>query len=173
MRPEKESIIKEITEAVSGSAYLLLTDFSGMKVSGLTALRQKLGETGSRVMVVKNSYLGVVLGEERRRKLGNILTGKTAMITGRGDVTVVAKTLTTFVKENKMPILKGGCLNTQLLTAGDIDAMAAMPPREVLLAQLVGTVQAPMTQLVGVMNAKVSSLLYVLTAIEEKKKSAA
>lgn len=173
MRPEKESIIKEIAEAVSGADYLLLTDFSGMKVSGLTALRQKLGETGSRVLVVKNSYLGVVLGDERRSKLGSILSGKTAMITGRGDVTAVAKALTTFIKENKMPVLKGGCLNTQLLTVSDIDAMAALPSREVLLSQLVGTVQAPMTQLVGVMHAKVSSLLYVLAAIEEKKNSAA
>lgn len=173
MRPEKIAIVKEITEAVSGSEYLLLSDFSGMKVSNFMALREKLAEVSAELLVVKNSYLGVVLGEERRQKLSQILTGKTAMITGKGDVTAVAKVLTAFVKEHKLLVLKGGCLNTQLLTASDIDAMASVPPRDVLLGQLVGTVQAPMTQLVGVMNAKVSSLVYVLTAIEEKKKNAA
>lgn len=173
MRPEKEAIVREITEAVSGSEYLLLADFSGMKVSNMTGLRTKLAEAGSRLQVVKNTYLGVALGDARRQQLEPVLTGKTAMVTGTGDVTAVAKVLAAYIKENKMPVLKGGSLNTQLLTAADIEAMATVPPREVLLGQLVGTVQAPMTQLVGVMNAKVSSLVYVLAAIEEKKKNAA
>ena len=173
MRPEKEAIVKEIAEAVSGSEYLLLADFSGMKVSTFTGLREKLAEADAHLTVVKNTYLGVVLGEERRAKLASVLTGKTAMVTGTGDVTAVAKVLAAYIKENKMPVLKGGSLNTQLLTPADIEAMATVPSRDVLLGQLVGTVQAPMTQLVGVMNAKVSSLLYVLTAIEEKKKNAA
>lgn len=172
MRPEKISILKEITDAVAGSEYLLLTDYSGMKVINFMALRGKLAEAGSRVMVVKNSYLGVVLGAERREHMSTMLVGSTAMVTGSGDVTAVAKVLATFIKENKLLVLKGGSLNTQVLTAGDVEAMAAMPPRNVLLSQLVGTVQAPMTQLVGVMNAKVSSLLYVLTAIIEKKNAA-
>lgn len=172
MRPEKESIIREIRETVDGSAYVLLADYSGMKVSHFTALRGKLAEAAARVMVVKNTYLGVVLGADLRDRLSAVLAGKTAMVTGAGDVTAVAKALTAFVKENKVLVLKGGCLNTQVLTAGDVDAMASMPPRDVLLGQLVGTVQAPMTQLVGVMNAKVSSLLYVLTAIKEKKNAA-
>jgi large subunit ribosomal protein L10 len=173
MRPEKEAIVKEIADAVSGSEYLLLADFSGMKVTNFQDLREKLAATSSSLQVVKNTYLGVALGEERAAQLESLLTGKTAMVTGTGDVTAVAKVLGAFIKANKMPVLKGGSLNTQLLTPADIDAMAKVPPREVLLGQLVGTVQAPMTQLVGVMNAKVSSLLYVLTAIEEKKKNAA
>ncbi len=173
MRPEKESIIREITEAVNASEYVLLADYSGMKVANFMALRAKLGEVASRLMVVKNSYLGVVLGDDRRTQLGGALTGKTAMVTGSGDVTAVAKALAAYIKESKLLVLKGGCLNTQMLTSGDVDAMAALPARDVLLGQFVGTVQAPMTQLVGVMNAKVSSLLYVLTAIEDKKKNAA
>jgi len=172
MRPEKESIIREIRDSVVGSQYVLLADYSGMKVRNFTALRGKLAETAARVMVVKNTYLGVVLGADLRGRLSGVLTGKTAMVTGKGDVTAVAKALSAFVKENKLLVLKGGCLNTQVLTASDVDAMASMPPRDVLLGQLVGTVQAPMTQLVGVMNAKVSSLLYVLTAIKEKKNAA-
>jgi large subunit ribosomal protein L10 len=113
------------------------------------------------------------MGKDRREALADVLQGPTGVITGTGDVTVVAKALTTFKKAEGLPGMKGGVLNDQTLTGGDIEAMAKIPPREILLSQLVGTVQAPMTSLVGVMNAKVSSLLYVLSAIEDKKKNAA
>ncbi len=173
MRPEKEAIVREITDVVSGAAYVILADYSGMKVKHFMALRGLLANAGAELRVVKNTFLGVALGAECRQGLMDILAGKTAMVTGTADVTAVAKVLTAFIKENKLLVLKGGCLNTQVLSGSDVEAMAMVPPRDVLLAQLVGTVQAPMTQLVGVMNAKVSSLLYVLTAIEEKKKNAA
>ena len=113
------------------------------------------------------------MGDERREALSAVLQGPTGLVTGTGDATVVAKVLATFKKANELPEMKGGFLNDQMLTGSDVEAMAKIPPREILLSQLVGTVQAPMTSLVGVMNAKVSSLLYVLSAIEDKKKNAA
>ncbi len=173
MRPEKESILKEMSDALSGSEHVLLADYSGMKVKHFALLRSALGNVGAKALVVKNSLLGVALKAQDRSVPEEALTGKTVMVTGGDDVTAVAKSLKAFIKEQKLLVLKGGSLNTQMLTEQDIDAMADLPAREVLLGQLVGTVQAPMTQLVGVMHAKVSSLLYVLTAIEEKKKEAA
>lgn len=173
MRPEKEAILQEISDAVRVSEHVLLADYSGMKVKHFSLLRSALQGVGSRALVVKNSLLGVVLKQADRNVPEEALVGKTVLVTGGDDVTAVAKALKAFVKEQKLLVLKGGSLNTQMLTAQDIDAMANLPSREILLGQLVGTVQAPMTQLVGVMHAKVSSLLYVLTAIEEKKKNAA
>ena len=173
MRPEKESILKEISDALSVSEHVLLADYSGMKVKHFSLLRSALDNVGAKALVVKNSLLGVALKAQDRSVPEEALTGKTVMVTGGDDVTAVAKSLKAFIKEQKLLVLKGGSLNTQMLTEQDIDAMADLPAREVLLGQLVGTVQAPMTQLVGVMHAKVSSLLYVLTAIEEKKKEAA
>ncbi len=173
MRPEKEAILKEIHDAVAGSAHVLLADYSGMKVKHFAALRSSLHAVGAKALVVKNSLLGVVLQDVGRNVPETALSGKTVMVTGGDDVTAVAKSLKAFIKEHKLLVLKGGSLNTQLLSEQDVDAMADLPAREVLLGQLVGTVQAPMTQLVGVMHAKVSSLLYVLTAIEAKKKEAA
>ncbi len=173
MRPEKESILKEIADALSGSDHVLLADYSGMKVKHFSQLRTALCAVGAKALVVKNSLLGVALESQDRSVPEEALAGKTVMVTGGDDVTAVAKSLKAFIKEQKVLILKGGSLNTQMLTKQDVEAMADLPAREVLLGQLVGTVQAPMTQLVGVMHAKVSSLLYVLTAIEEKKKEAA
>lgn len=173
MRPEKEAILREISDAVAASEHILLADYSGMKVKHFSLLRSALKGVDAKALVVKNSLLGVVLQQADRHVPEEALSGKTVMVTGGADVTAVAKTLKTFTKEQKLLVVKGGSLNTQVLSEQDIEAMADLPPREVLLAQLVGTVQAPMTQLVGVMHAKVSSLLYVLTAIEEKKKNAA
>jgi large subunit ribosomal protein L10 len=172
MRPEKESIVKEIKASLDASEFLFLADYRGMGVQKLAALRSALAEADAEMHVYKNRYLGVAMGEERREELAGSLTGPTGVFTGSGDPTAVAKILVTFKKENELPVLKGGALNDKILTDSDIEAMAKIPPREILLSQLVGTVQAPMTSLVGVMNAKVSSLLYVLKAIEEKKNAA-
>ncbi len=173
MRPEKEAILKEISDALADSSHVLLADYSGMKVKHFALLRSAMHAVGARAQVVKNSLLGVALKQLDRSVPESALAGKTVMVTGGDDITAVAKALKSYMKEQKLLALKGGSLNTQMLSEQDIEAMAEMPSREVLLGQLVGTVQAPMTQLVGVMHAKVSSLLYVLTAIEEKKKNAA
>ncbi len=173
MRPEKKSIVNEIKESLDASEFVYLADYRGLSVQKLAELRKALAGAEAKMHVYKNRYLGVAMGEERRSELAGSLIGPTGTFTGTGDPTAVAKVLVKFNKENKLPVLKGGALNDIILTDSDIKAMATIPPREILLSQLVGTVQAPMSALVGVMTAKVSSLLYVLNAIEDKKKNAA
>jgi large subunit ribosomal protein L10 len=173
MRPEKESIVREISAALDASEFAFLADYRGLSVKQIAELRGALAEADAEMHVQKNSFLGIALGKERAAMLVDSLQGPTGIVTGTGDPTAVAKVLAKFTKTNESLSLKGGVLNDQALTASDVDAMAQIPPREILLSQLVGTVQAPMTSLVGVMNAKVSSLLYVLNAIEDKKKNAA
>jgi large subunit ribosomal protein L10 len=173
MRPEKKSIVKEIKESLDAAEFVYLADYRGLSVQKLAELRIALAEANAEMHVYKNRYLGVALGEERRSELAGSLIGPTGVFTGSGDPTAVAKILVNFNKENKLPVLKGGSLDNKVLTGSDIEAMAKIPPRNILLSQLVGTVQAPMSALVGVMTAKVSSLLYVLNAIEDKKKNAA
>mgnify|MGYP006425804529 CR=1 FL=1 len=173
MRPEKESIVREAKAALDASEFAFLADYRGMSVKQLAEIRQALAETDSEFHVLKNSFIGIAMGDERREALANDLQGPTGIITGQGDPTAVAKVLKKYAKTHGLPVLKGGVLNEQTLSASDVSAMAEIPPREILLSQLVGTVQAPMTSLVGVMNAKVLSLLYVLKSIEEKKNNAA
>jgi large subunit ribosomal protein L10 len=173
MRPEKESIVREIKAALDGSEFAFLLDYKGMTVTQLAELRGALSEAGAEMHVYKNTFLGIAMGETMSGALGDGLLGPTGVVTGDGDATVVAKALAKFAKTNDVPAFKGGSFGDKVLAASDIEAMAKIPPREVLLSQLVGTVQAPMTSLVGVMNAKVLSLLYVLKAIEDKKQNAA
>jgi large subunit ribosomal protein L10 len=168
MRPEKNAIINEVREKVEASGYLMLTDYKGLNVDVIGALRDELRKQDSEVHVVKNTFLGKALEAAGMSGLEAVLQGPTAMVTGNGDVAQVAQLLSKFAKDHEKEI-KGGCLEGGILSAEDIKALAALPSRDVLLGSVVGTIAAPMTQLVGVFNQKVSSLLYVLKAVENKK----
>ena len=173
MRPEKEAILKEIKQKVDASEFLLLTDYRGMSVEQFSTLRASLRASGARIQVVKNRLLRLVAREKGWTALDAHLTQPTAMVVGK-NVVDAAKAIKKFRAEMKnLPGLKAGMMGERFLTEPDIEALASLPPREVLLAQMVGTVAAPMTRLVGVMNQKVCSLLYVLKAVEQKKSQAA
>lgn len=169
MRPEKESIINEYSLRMKEAQYLFLADFNGLTVEQFQELRKQLRDNNTKISVVKNGLLQLALKNMGWDELLSCLEGPVAMVYGDGDVTNAAKKIRDFSKNNKSPVLKGGETDGSFLTAQDIDEMADMPPREVLLGKLVGTIAAPMNQLVGVMNQKVASLVYVLKAVEEKK----
>ncbi len=173
MRAEKQSILDEIRERIDGSDYILLADYSGLKVADMAELRKLLRGSHARLQVMKNTLVALSLDAGLREGMAPVLTGPTAVVTGTGDVTETAKVLKNFMGAHQSASVKGGCLNNRVLTAADIEVLASLPAREVLLSQVVGTVAAPMTQMVGVMAAKVRSLLYVLRAVEEKKNNAA
>jgi large subunit ribosomal protein L10 len=131
-------------------------------------LRRQLKKTGARVQVVKNRLLQLISKEKGWEALGPQLKGQSAIVTG-ADVVQAAKTLKKFSGVNGMPTVKVGVMGNLVLTAAQVDALAELPPREVLLGQVVGTIAAPLSRLVGVMKQKVSTIVYVLKAIEDKK----
>jgi large subunit ribosomal protein L10 len=169
MRLEKESMVQEIRERLDASEYVITANYLGMSVAELEELRGQLDEEQSELHVVRNAFLERAAKDKEWDAFAESLDGPTAMVTGQGDVTRVAKLLLAFARRHERPVVAGGHLEGQVLTAADITTMSKIPPREVLLGQLVGTVAAPMTQLAGVMRQKVLSLLYVLKAVEEKK----
>jgi large subunit ribosomal protein L10 len=173
MRPEKEAILSEITTRLKSSDYAFVLNYGGLRVSELTDLRKTLLPYKARAMVVKNTYLGRAASNLGWEDVSKILTGPTAMVTGTGDVTEMAKVLVKFVKAHEKAAIKGACLDGKALSLADVDVLTQVPPREVMLAMFVGTLAAPMSQLVGVFNQKLLSLLYVLKAVEDKKSQAA
>jgi large subunit ribosomal protein L10 len=173
MRPEKEAILKEIKQKVDASEFLLLADYRGMTVEQFSALRASLRAMGSRIQVVKNSLLLLVAREKGWKGLEPHLVQSSAMVVGK-NVVEAAKAIKKFRAETQnKPAMKAGMMGASFLSMADIEALASIPPREVLLGQVVGTVAAPMSRLVGVFSSKVSSLLYVLKAVEQKKSAAA
>jgi large subunit ribosomal protein L10 len=170
MRLEKKSIVDEIRAEVNGSTFLLIAEYRGMKVDQFNDLRSQLRKNGGRVLVVKNRLLKHVVGERGWNNLAPALRGQSAMVTGR-DVVQTAKLLKQFSGANKVPAIKGGVMDGRLLSAGDVAALADLPPREVLWSMVVGTLAAPMSRLVGVMHQKLATLIYVLKAAEEKQRA--
>jgi len=165
--------MREITDRLQEAQHAFLLNYSGLTVSHMSELRQAVAPTGARALVAKNSMLGKAAAQLGWEDLSAMLTGPTAIVTGKGDASELAKLLVAFVKTHGKAAIKGACLDGKALASADVDALSTLPPREVMLSVLVGTVAAPMTQLVGVFSQKLRSLLYVLKAVEEKQTQAA
>lgn len=173
MRTEKISILNEVIERVKASDYCFILNYGGLKVTQLTSFRQELTKLNSRVMVVKNTYLGKVAKELGWNDISVMLAGPTAVVTGTGDVTDVAKVLVEFVKKNDKATIKGASLEAATLSAADVDALSKLPSKDAMRGMLLGTLLAPATSLVRVLNAPLLNVLYALKAYEEKKNGSA
>ena len=173
MRIEKISILNEVIERVKDSDFCFVLNYGGLSVAQLTALRKELAKHDARAMVVKNTYLGRVAKEQGWADVSGMLTGPTAMITGRGDVAEVAKALVEFVKKNDKAAIKGANLDAAMLSAADVEALSKLPSKDAMRGILLGTLQAPATSLVRVLNAPLLNVLYALKAYEEKKNGSA
>jgi len=172
MRPEKEAMLTEIRDRVEDSVFVILTDYGNMTVEKAQNLRGKLSEVDAEFHVVKNRLVKHLADDIGGEKIKEGLTGRSAMVTGTGEVTDVARVLRDFIKENEVPTLKVGSMEGAFLSEADLKALASMPSKDEMRAKLVGTLAAPMQQTVGVLNQKLSSLLYVLKAVEAKKSEA-
>ncbi len=173
MRTEKISILNEVIERVKAADFCFILNYGGLKVTQLTALRQELAKHNSRAMVVKNTYLGKVATELGWADVSSMLSGPTAVVTGKGDVAEVAKALVEFVKKNDKASIKGASLDAATLDAADVDALSKLPSKDAMRGSLLGTMLAPATSLVRVLNAPLLSALYALKAYEDKKSESA
>jgi large subunit ribosomal protein L10 len=174
MRAEKTQLVRDIRALIESSSSLLLMGYKGLTAAEFRALRSALATAGSQCHVVPNRLLKIAAGESGLTDLGQAeLKQDTALVTGGADPVAVAKVLREFAKTHEEAVLKLAVVEHRLCTAAEAAALADMPPREVLQAQLLGLLQAPAVQLVRVLNAKVASVVYVLNAYLSQKQRAA
>lgn len=173
MRPEKADIVSDLSEKLNGSTFLLVTDYQKMKVPQFGELRNRLSPVGGEIHVVKNSFLKRAMATSGLPDVGDQLTGQTAVVTGQADVAPIAKILKTFAAEFKIAALKVGVVDKSVLSTQDVEALADLPPREVLLAKLLGLFQAPATALVRVLNEPAASFARLMKAKGEAMPAAA
>jgi large subunit ribosomal protein L10 len=171
MRPEKISILQEARMRLDGAAYAFLVGYQGLTVEQIADLRGRMRAAGGRVWVARNSFIRKAASDLGYPAPDEFFKGSSALVSGKGDPTAAAKLLRGYTKERPVVVLKGGWMFGRCLGAKEVDALADLPPREILLGIVVGTIAAPLSRLVGVLNQKVASIVYVLKAIEEKKKS--
>jgi len=164
MNPVKEIIIQGLLERLNASPFLLVIEYTGMTVPEFSELRTRLAGTGAECHVAKNTYMKKALAEAGLPDTGDALAGQTAFITGESDVAATAKVLKNFEKEFKKPAIKLGVLDGDLLDEAQVKAIADLPAREVLLATLLATINAPASQLVRTLNEPAASLARVIQA---------
>ena len=169
MRPEKSNIVADLSEKLSRSPFLLVTDYQRMNVNHFGELRSRLAPMGAEVHVVKNSFLKRALSASELPDIGEQLTGQTAVVTGDKDVAPVAKVLKSFAAEFKIAALKIGVVGRDVLSTAEVESLAELPAREVLQAQLLGLLMAPATRLVRVLNEPASALARLLQAKADKE----
>jgi len=168
-REAKETFVTEFRERVDRAPVMYLTDFTGLDVKSLSILRQSLRDSGAEYVVGKNRLVKLALQDSEVPDLGEALTGPTGIVFGYEDVVAPAKILTDFAKEHEdRPTFKLGVLDSELLGPEQISRLAMLPPREVLLAQVAGVMQAPMTALAGALEAKLQETVGLLGALGEK-----
>ena len=152
MRPEKASIVSELSEALKRSPFVLVTDYRGMKVADFSELRNRLAPAGAEVHVVKNSFLKLAMVDSGFPEVGDQFAGQTAVVTGEVDVAPVAKIFKTFATEFKLAALRVGFVDRAVLSTAELETLAELPTREILQAQLLGLLLSPATRLVRLFN---------------------
>jgi len=168
MRPEKASIVSELTEKMKKSAFVLVADYQRMNVGHFGELRNRLVPVGAEMHVVKNSFLKRAMADSGFPDVGEKLTGQTAVVTGEKDVAPVAKILKAFAAEFKTTALKIGLIDRAIVSTAEVEQLADLPSRDVLLGQLLGLLLAPATRLVRVLNEPASAFARLLNARASK-----
>lgn len=165
MKEVKQVIIDEILGRINESPFLLIADYGGMTVPQFEELRKQLKASGSKFQVAKNSFVKRAANSaEYPEGLAEFLSGQTAVVTGESDVCAAAKALKDFGKANGKPEIRGGVLDGELLDEAKVKALAELPAKEVLQAQLLGVLNMPAQQLVTVLDQPGASLARVLQA---------
>ena len=175
-RPEKAAVVAEVRDRLSASDAALLTEYRGLNVSHMAALRRSLRSVGGEYTVYKNTMVRLA-ASELGLDLGDLLTGPTAIAFvggdgSAGDAAAVAKALRDFSRANRSLVIKGGLLGMKVLSADDVVALADLPSRDALLAQLAGALQAPMSKFAGLLEALPRSFAYGLKALIDSRNAA-
>ncbi len=171
--PTQENIqtVAEIKTLLENNDIAIITRYKGMNVAQVTNLRRKLRESGVEYKVFKNTLSRLALKELGLEDAAQYMDGPTAWAFCPDPLTPT-KLLKSFGKEVKFVSMLGGVLTGQVVNKEQLDALADLPSREQLLAQVVGTIAAPLSNLVGVLNAVPRNFVNVLDQIREQKEKA-
>jgi large subunit ribosomal protein L10 len=171
-RPEKVEEVAFLREVFESSKGAIIADYRGLNVKGMSTLRKRLGESDASFRVVKNTLLKRAAKGLPAEKLVADLEGPTGLAYTSADAAVVAKILSQFVREFKLPVIKGGIADGFVMGPEQLQALAALPPRQVLLGMVVGGLQAPVASLVQTMQQLYGQFVYALQGVADQKEQA-
>ena len=166
-KQKKQEVVQQTKKMLQDSSIVIFTDVATMDVVTLTQLRHNIRAVGGKYSVVKKNLLALAL--DIKDVDPKAMQGEIAIATGGEDATGLAKTIYLFHKEHEKPAILSGAMDGEVLDLQHIQHLATLPSREELLARIVGSINAPVSNFVGVCRATVSSVVYALSAIQEQK----
>jgi len=171
-RPDKVAVVEEIAGKLSAADATFVTEYRGLNVGSLATLRRTLRDAGGEYKVYKNTLIRRAANDAGKPGLDDILVGPTGLTFVTGDIAAAAKALRDFARTSPLLVLKGGVLGTDVLNAKNVEALAELPSRDVLLAQFAGALQAPLVKTAGLLQALPRNLAYGLKALVDQQEAA-
>lgn len=169
-RQEKEQAIQSLRDDFKNSQASFVVECQGMKVAQVLALRRQLRTQGGTLKVAKTSLMRRVATENTQiQGLSPYLKNQIALVFAQQESPAVAKVLCDFAKEHKQLSVVAGYVDSVVITSDAVSILASLPSKEILFAQLCGTLQAPTVNLVNILNMLILRLLLVLKEIEKTK----
>ena len=150
---KKIDLVDELAESIQRSVITIAADYSGLTVPEMSKLRQAIREAGVELRVVKNRLFLRAAQEAEQPELAELLEGPTAIIFGYDDVAAPARVATEYMRtaRNSFAVRKGA-MDGELLNLAELQELATLPPREILIGQVVGAIQSPLTRLAGLLH---------------------
>jgi large subunit ribosomal protein L10 len=164
----KAQTIEQTKEWYSKSRGVVFTDYRGLKVKEIQALRADLRKKGGELHVVKNTLFRIAAGEDAAMLPDELHNGTTAFAFVYENEPDVAKALLDYARTSKKLVVKGGFFGGKSLTAKEVETLSTLPPKEVLISQVIGAIAAPLTTLVGTIEALYADPIRVIGAVADK-----
>lgn len=176
--PKKQAVVAEIKTWLESAKSVVITSYKGLTVATDTQMRRELREAGVQYKVVKNTMLKLAAKDLGIEGLDSHLEGTTAIAFSTTDAVAPAKILCDFMKKNKLEdpgilIIKAGILDKKVLSDKEVKALASLPSKEELIAKLLGSMNAPLSNTVGLLSAIIRNAIGVIDALREKKEKEA
>lgn len=165
---DKARAIEQTREWYAKSSGVVFTDYRGLKVKEIQALRADLRKKGGEIHVVKNTLFRIAAGEDVAKMPAELHNGTTAFAFVFSNEAEVAKALLDYAKTSKKLIVKGGYFGGRALTTKEVEQLSELPPKEVLIAQVIGAIAAPLTTLVGTIESLYADTIRVIGAVADK-----
>ncbi len=169
--PKKIQAVAEMKELFENSSSLFVTDYQGLNVSDMTALRTSLREKNVRFLIAKNTLMKIAAQEAGINGIEEHLIGPTALAFTNDDPAAAAKILNDSFKKKELPRMKVFVVDNEVFEAAQISRLADLPPKDILLSQVVAAVEAPLTSLVGSLDGFFRELVGSIDALADKKNS--
>src|SRR2546426_8129354 len=165
-RSDKERVVSQLAERLRSTETLMVADYRGLTMPEIEELRTRLLEAGARFTVVKNTLTKLAAEQAGTKEVLELIEGPTAIafLDADGDPVAAAKVLNETARARDVLVIRGGILEGSVVGDADIKRLAALPPAEVLQAQLVGAVAGPLTMVVGLFTAPLRDLVGVIDA---------